>query len=143
MFYGENQHSIDPKGRVTIPVKYKTKLGDLFMITMGMEKCLFVYPIDEWNRFVESMSSLNNSAKDARDVTRFFFTNAEECETDRQGRILIPQNLRDYAALDKEVYINGVKNRVEIWDKKTYEAYKKESTYEMIAAKLESHQIDL
>lgn len=143
MFYGENQHSIDPKGRVTIPVKYRNKLGETFMVTMGMEKCLFVYSFEEWNKFVESMGTLNSSAKDARDLTRFFFTNAEESELDKQGRALIPQSLRDYAELDKDVYINGVKNRVEIWDKKTYEDYKKESTYEKIAAKLESHQINL
>jgi MraZ protein len=143
MFYGENQHSIDPKGRVIIPMKYRHKLGNAFMITRGLEKCLFVYSPEEWEKVVESLGTLNSAEKNARDVTRFFFNNAEECELDSQGRVLVPQNLREYAGLAKDVYINGVKNRVEIWDKKIYEDYKDESTFESIAAKIETHQINL
>jgi MraZ protein len=141
MFYGENQHTIDPKGRITMPSKFKINYGDSFMMTPGSEQCLFVYAMEEWSKLEASMDGVNSSEEDARDLARHFFAKAEPIDVDRQGRVLIPQNLREAAQLDKDVYIIGVRNRIEIWDKIKYEEYKKKFTYEIIAAKLQSNNI--
>lgn len=121
MFYGEYQHTLDQKGRIIIPSKFREELGDSFIITKGLDGCLFVYPTLEWSNIVEKLKALPFTDKDVRAFTRFFFSGASECELDKQGRILIPSNLRDYANLDKDLCIIGVSTKVEIWDRKKWE----------------------
>ena len=123
MFYGEYQHTVDPKGRVIIPSKFREGLGDKFIITKGLDSCLFVYSCTEWTNVENKLKSLPFTDKDVRAFVRFFFAGANECEVDKQGRILIPQNLREYAGLNKDIYVIGVSTRVEIWDKQRYEEY--------------------
>ena len=123
MFYGEYQHSVDAKGRVIIPSKFREGLGEKFIVTKGLDNCLFAYSLEEWSNLEAKLKSLPFTDKDVRAFVRFFFAGATECETDKQGRILIPQNLREYAGLEKDVYVIGVSTRVEIWDKAKWENY--------------------
>ena len=123
MFYGEYQHSVDTKGRVIIPSKFRDELGEKFIITKGLDNCLFAYSSEEWTNLETKLRSLPFTDKDVRAFVRFFFAGATECELDKQGRILIPQNLREYASLEKDVYIIGVSTRVEVWDKSKWESY--------------------
>lgn len=123
MFMGEFQHNIDTKGRIIVPAKFREGLGDTFVVTRGLDKCLFAYPMDEWKLLEEKLKKLPLTKKDARAFTRFFFSGAVECEVDKQGRINIPQPLRNYAALDKECTVIGVSNRVEFWANENWESY--------------------
>jgi len=123
LFYGEYQHSLDAKGRVIIPSKFREGLGEKFILTKGLDSCLFIYSLDEWSNLEAKLKTLPFTDKDVRAFVRFFFAGATECEVDKQGRILIPQNLRQYASLDKDVYIIGVSTRVEVWDKVKWEDY--------------------
>jgi len=127
MFMGEFQHTIDPKGRLIIPNKFRHVLGEKFVATRGLDNCLFVYPMDEWRGLEQKLKSLPLANKDARAFVRFFFSGATECELDKQGRILLPANLRDYAQLDKDVVVLGVVNRVEIWSRELWGAYSEET----------------
>lgn len=120
---GEFLHTVDPKGRVILPSKFREELGEKFIVTKGFDKCLFVYSEAEWSELEAKLRKLPISNKDARAFVRFFFAGAAECEADKQGRILIPQNLRAYAVLDKDIYIIGAATRAEIWDKVTWENY--------------------
>ena len=120
MFMGEYNHSIDAKGRIIVPSRLRESLGDTFVVTLGLEGCLFVYPNDEWNLFVEELKKLPGT-KEARQLQRYFMAGAAECEVDKQGRILIPAKLREYAALDKDVVFLGMINKVEIWSKERFE----------------------
>ncbi|WP_024833932.1 division/cell wall cluster transcriptional repressor MraZ [Ruminiclostridium josui] len=123
MFYGEYQHTIDPKGRAIVPSKFREGLGEKFILTKGLDGCLFAYSSEEWTSLENKLKSLPFTDKDVRAFIRFFFSGATECEVDKQGRILIPQNLREYAALEKDIYVIGVSSRVEIWKKEAWEAY--------------------
>ncbi|HLR62215.1 MAG TPA: division/cell wall cluster transcriptional repressor MraZ [Lentibacillus sp.] len=123
MFMGEHQHNIDTKGRIIVPAKFREDLGDSFVVTRGLDKCLFAYPMDEWKLLEEKLKKLPLTKKDARAFTRFFFSGAVECEVDKQGRINIPQPLRQYAGLDKECVVIGVSNRVEFWASENWEDY--------------------
>ncbi|KIL50376.1 cell division protein MraZ [Jeotgalibacillus alimentarius] len=127
MFMGEYQHSIDTKGRIIVPAKYREHVKDLFVITRGLDQCLFGYPMDEWRRLEEKVRSLPVTKKDARAFARFFFSGAVECEIDKQGRINLPKNLIDYAKIEKECMIIGVSSRIEIWDKAVWNDYLSES----------------
>lgn len=123
MFIGEYEHSIDPKGRVIIPSKFRENLGMKFIVTKGLDNCLFAYSQNEWSVLEEKLKILPLTSKEARAFVRFFFSGATECETDKQGRILLPSNLREHAGLDKDVIIIGVSTRVEIWSKERWENY--------------------
>ena len=123
MFYGDYQHSVDTNGRVIIPSKFRDGLGEKFILTKGLDNCLFAYSSEEWTNLETKLRSLPFTDKDVRAFVRFFFAGATECELDKQGRILIPQNLREYASLEKDVYIIGVSTRVEVWDKGKWENY--------------------
>lgn len=123
LFYGEYQHSVDAKGRVIIPSKFREGLGEKFILTKGLDNCLFAYSLEEWSNLEAKLRSLPFTDKDVRAFVRFFFAGAAEVEVDKQGRILIPQNLREYAGLEKDVYIIGVSTRVEVWDKSKWESY--------------------
>ena len=122
MFMGEYDHSIDPKGRLIIPLKFRELLGDEIVITRGFEDCLFVYSKEEWANMEEKFKSAPLSAPEARFFLRFFFAGACEVEIDKQGRALIPQKLREFAGLDKDVVLAGVITRVEIWSKSRWDS---------------------
>lgn len=122
MFMSEYNHSIDAKGRIIVPSKFREPLGEEFVVTKGLDNCLFVFPDDEWKNFEEKLKSLPMSNKDARQFTRFFLAGAATVELDKQGRILLPPSLREFAGLTKDVVIVGVGNRVEIWDKSRWES---------------------
>ena len=121
MFMGEYNHTIDPKGRLIIPAKFREALGDEFVVTKGLDGCLFVYANTEWNNFEEKLRTLPLTNKNARQFTRFFLAGAAACEVDKQGRILIPQALREFAKLEKDVVLVGVASRIEIWSKEVWE----------------------
>lgn len=138
MFIGEYSHSIDKKGRVIVPAKFREDLGSFFILTKGLDNCLFVYPLEEWKILENKLKTLPLTRKDARAFVRFFFSGATECELDKQGRILIPSNLRAHAKLDNEATIIGISNRVEIWSSKEWEEYNNDDdlSYENIAEKM-------
>lgn len=124
MLMGEYKHTIDTKGRVIIPMKLRDELGEKFIITRGLDGCLFGYPMSAWQSLTEKFSSnLPLSKKNARQVVRFFYSAATEVEFDKQGRIMIPQTLREYATISKNVRIVGVSDRLEIWDDATWKEY--------------------
>ena len=135
MFIGEYHHSLDDKGRVGMPAKFREDLGVVFYITKGMDSCLFVYDKEEWEKAEEKINNLRLTRKDARAFSRLFFAGASQQSLDKQGRVVIPQNLREYADLSRDVVIIGVSNRVEIWDREKWEAYNssEEFTYDALA----------
>ena len=122
MFMGEYDHSIDTKGRVIIPAKFREQLGESFVVTKGLDGCLWVFAADEWDNFSGKLKSLPVANKDARKFARFFLAGASVSEADKMGRVLIPQILREYAKLEKDVALVGIGNRVEIWDKAAWES---------------------
>ncbi|WP_018664086.1 division/cell wall cluster transcriptional repressor MraZ [Heyndrickxia acidiproducens] len=138
MFMGEYRHNIDIKGRLIVPAKFREQLGDTFVITRGLDRCVFGYPMEEWKQVEEKLKSLPLTKKDARAFTRFFFSGATECERDKQGRINIPAPLLQYAQLEKECVVLGVSNRIEIWSKELWEEYfsKSEDSFAEIAENL-------
>ena len=117
MFMGEYNHTVDTKGRLIVPSKFREQLGDEFVVTKGLDGCLFVYSKSEWENIEEKFRNVPLTTKDARKFARFFFAGAASCEVDKQGRILLPVVLREYAGIEKDVVSVGVFNRVEIWDK--------------------------
>ena len=121
MFMGEYNHTIDAKGRLIIPSKFRESLGDIFVVTKGLDGCLFVYDNAEWNVFEEKLKSLSLTNKDARKFVRFFLAGAAEVEVDKQGRILVPNVLREFAELNKDVVLIGVASRIEIWSRERFE----------------------
>lgn len=124
MFIGEYEHTLDAKGRVIMPSKLREEMGEKFIITKGQEGCLFAYSLSEWKNFEEKLKTLPSyTNKNVRDFIRYFLSGATECELDKQGRFLIPINLRGHAMLEKEVIIIGVGTKIEIWDKKTWQRY--------------------
>ncbi len=135
MLIGEYLHSLDIKGRVNIPSKLREDLGENFIITKGLDGCLFAYSIEEWNKLAEKIKLLPLTK--SRNIQRFLFASAAEVSLDKQGRILIPQNLRDYAGLLKDVVIVGVSVRAEIWSRENYEQMNQEITPESAAAAME------
>lgn len=126
MFIGEYEHSVDAKGRVIMPAKLREDIGENFIVTKGLDGCLFAYSKKEWSNFEEKLKTLPLTNKNARDFVRFFLSGAVECEIDKQGRFLIPSNLRTYASLEKEINIIGVGTRVEIWNRESWKNYSSE-----------------
>ena len=126
MLIGEFEHSIDTKGRLVLPAKIKDDLGKEFIVTKGLDGCLFGYSLAEWSKFEEKLKPLPLTNKITRDFVRFFLSGAVEEETDKQGRFLLPANLREYASLTKDAVIIGVGTRIEIWDKKKWNEYNSE-----------------
>ncbi len=121
MFMGEYNHTIDAKGRLIIPSKFREVLGEEFVVTKGMDGCLFVFDDPEWQAFEEKLHSLPMIDKEARQFTRFFLAGAASVEVDKQGRILLPAVLRDFAGITKDAVLVGVGSRVEIWSKDRWE----------------------
>lgn len=139
MFLGEFQHTLDDKGRLTIPAKFRDGLGPRFIVTRGLDGCLFAYPLSEWQVLESRLKTLPLTKADARAFVRFLFAGAAEGELDRQGRVRLPPSLREYAKIEKDVVVVGVSNRVEIWSKEVWESYMVEaaSSFEEIAENLE------
>ena len=126
MFMGEYRHTIDAKGRMIVPAKFREGLGEQFVLTRGLDQCLFGYPMNEWKPIEEKLKALPLTKKDARAFTRFFFSGATECELDKQGRVNIASSLLNYAKLEKECVVIGVSNRIELWSKVIWEQYTEE-----------------
>ncbi len=121
MLMGEYKNSIDSKSRMIIPAKFRDALIPKCILTKGLDHCLYLYPMSEWSKFQEKLATLPVSDTKARAFVRYFYANAVECEIDKQGRMTIPQNLKDYASIDKELITLGVLNKVEIWSKQEWE----------------------
>ncbi|HHX74103.1 MAG TPA: division/cell wall cluster transcriptional repressor MraZ [Firmicutes bacterium] len=138
MFMGEYQHVLDAKGRIIMPAKFREELGERFVITRGLDNCLFVYPLSEWTQLEQKLKALPFTRSDARAFMRFFFSGATECELDKQGRVLIPNNLREHAKLLKDVVVIGVSGRVEIWSQEVWNQYSEATglSFESIAEKI-------
>lgn len=123
LFIGEYQHALDSKNRIIVPSKFRIELGDEFILTKGLDGCLYAYPMDEWKALEEKLKKLPLTNRDARAFVRFFFSGANEITVDKQGRALIPQNLIEYASIDKEIVSIGVSTRLEIWSKTKWNEY--------------------
>ena len=123
MLIGEYEHSIDTKGRLIMPAKLREDIGEKFVITKGLDGCLFAYSLTEWKNFEEKLRTFPLTNKDARALVRFFLSGAIECEIDKQGRFLSSSNLREFAGVEKEVVIIGVLSRLEIWSKEKWAEY--------------------
>lgn len=131
MFLGEYHHTFDDKGRIVIPNKYRTLLGESFIIAKGLEKCLYIYSNTEWNKLVEKLNTLPFTKKDARTFIRTFFSGASVCEIDKQGRINAPEYLLKYASITKECIILGANSHIELWSNENYEAFMNEYSEQM------------
>lgn len=141
MLLGEYRHNVDVKGRVSVPSKFREDLGQTFIVTKGLDNCLFMYSKKEWETFELKLKELPLTNQDARSFVRFFFAGAAECEIDKQGRINIPQHLREYANIQKDVVIVGVATRAEIWDSENWNKYT--SSDSLNATKLASQMSQL
>lgn len=115
MFLGEFQHSIDEKGRLAIPAKFRPPLAEGLVVTRGIDRCLYVWTLDRWQELAQRMSKLPIVQENARRITRHFFSGAVDTKMDKMGRIIIPQFLREYAGLGDEVVVVGANTNVEIW----------------------------
>ena len=120
MFMGEYSHTIDTKGRLIIPSKFREELGETFVVTKGLDGCLFLFSDEEWKAFEIKLKSVPLTNKNARQFARFFVAGATPCELDKQGRILLPATLREFAGLEKDVVLTGMLNRIEIWSKEKW-----------------------
>ena len=127
MFMGEYHHNIDEKSRIIMPSKFRYDLGETFVITRGIDSCLFVYPKETWNNITNKLNELSFTKKDVRSFQRFFLSAATMCEFDKQGRINISSPLASYANLTKECVIIGVNDRIEIWSKENFDKFLNES----------------
>lgn len=138
VFMGEYQHSLDSKGRIIVPAKFRDPLGGECVVTRGLDQCLFLYPQSEWANVEEKLRQLPLTQRDARAFVRFFFSGATDLEFDKQGRIMLPAGLREYAGLSKDVVVIGVSTRVELWSREIWENYvsEAESSFETIAEKI-------
>jgi MraZ protein len=123
MFMGEYLHSVDEKNRVSVPAKYREQLGASFVVTKGLDGCLFVYPKEEWEVFEQKLKALPLTNQGARQFVRFFFAGAVECSPDKQGRILIPQTLKVYSEIERDIVFIGMGNRIEMWSKHKWDTY--------------------
>lgn len=123
MLIGEYEHTLDAKGRLIMPAKIREDIGEKFIVTKGLDGCLFGFSQNEWTNFEEKLKTLPLTNKNARDFVRFFLSGAIECEIDKQGRFLIASNLREYANMEKEVVIIGVGTRIEIWNRDKWKQY--------------------
>lgn len=138
MFIGEHHHTLDSKGRLILPVKFRAHLGSRCITTRGLDHCLFVFPLEEWRSLEDKLRNLPLTKPEARAFSRFFFSGATECELDGQGRILLSPSLREYASINREVVIIGVSTRIEIWAKEQWLDYctRADETYEGLAEKM-------
>lgn len=143
MFMSQYNHTVDAKGRLIVPSKFRDQLGDEFVVTKGMDGCLFVYANEDWKAFEEKLATLPMTNKEARMFTRFFLAGAATLEVDKQGRILLPANLREFASLEKDVVLVGVGTRIEIWSKENWENMDADQDMESVAASMETFGLRL
>lgn len=136
MLYGEYQHNMDLKGRVTVPSKFRDDLGDKFYVCKGLDSCLFVLSETQWQLLIDKISAL--PVAQAKNIQRYFFSGATDVEPDKQGRILLPQHLRDYAGLNKETTVIGTGTRAEIWDTSKWKEYNEGITQESLESVMEA-----
>lgn len=143
MFLGEHNHTIDDKSRIIIPSKFRSELGESFIITCGFEKCLVIYPVHRWIQYTEKISKLPSTDRDVRAFTRLIYSKAQEVSLDKMGRIVIPQNLKNYASIEKEAFINGNYDTIEIWAKDVWNNYSEniEVDFEERAQKISEKEI--
>jgi MraZ protein len=127
MFIGEYHHSIDGKGRLALPVKFRNALGEGAVVTRGLDKCLFVYTAAAWQKLAEKLAALPFSQANSRAFTRLMLAGAMDVALDGQGRVVLPQYLREYAGLDKETVVAGLYDRLEVWDRAAWDRYKAET----------------
>lgn len=137
MLIGEFEHSLDAKGRLIMPAKLREDIGEKFIITKGLDGCLFAFSLEEWKNFEQKLRALPISNKDARAFSRFFFAGAIDCEIDKQGRFLISSNLREFAEFIKDVVIVGMDSRIEIWSKEKWQQCNEDISADEIAEKME------
>lgn len=127
MFIGEYQATIDEKGRVSVPVKFRSALKSKIVVTRGLDSSLFLYSMDEWKKLASKLASLPISTANTRAFSRLMLAGAMDCDIDKQGRIILPGYLKDFAKISKKVVIAGLYNRIEIWSEELWEAYKKQT----------------
>lgn len=137
MFMGEYNHTVDAKGRLIVPSKFREQLGEEFVVTKGLDGCLFVYENSEWKSLEEKLHALPLTNTNARKFSRFFLAGATTCEVDRQGRILLPAILREFATIEKDAVLVGVGSRIEIWSKESWLAANVYDDMEEIAENME------
>ena len=143
MFIGEYNHTIDAKGRIIVPAKYRDNLGEHFYVTKGYDDCLFAYDEADFKALGDKIRALPLSNKASREITRFFLGSAQEAEFDKQGRVLIAQPLKEYADLTKNVVLVGAGNHIEIWSKERYDAAEESMDVNEVAVKLEEFGLSL
>lgn len=137
MFMGEYNHTVDAKGRLIVPSKFREQLGDEFVVTKGLDGSLFVYENSEWKSLEEKLHTLPLTNANARKFSRFFLAGATTCEVDKQGRILLPAILREFANIEKDAVLVGVGSRIEIWSKESWTAANVYDDMEEIAENME------
>jgi transcriptional regulator MraZ len=132
MFRGSFEHNVDAKGRVSVPSKFRDIIADRFegklVLSIDLDRCVTVYPLEEWERVEEKIRSVPQMQKEVKDYMRFVFSAATECELDRQGRILIPLALRERAGITKNVVVVGIINKIEVWDRATWDARRSQNS---------------
>lgn len=138
MLIGEYKHTLDPKKRLSLPSKWREELGKKLVVTRGLDNCLFVYPLKEWQKITEKIDQLPLGQADTRSFNRFFLSGATEVEVDSVGRILVPDFLKEFGKLESSVVLAGISTRIEIWDEKRWETYKRsiEEQADSLAEKL-------
>jgi len=141
VFLGEFEHALDDKGRIAIPAKFRASLGDGLVVTRGLERCLFVWPMEEWRVISQKLAQLSLMSADARRIHRLIFAGATDAEPDRLGRVVLPAFLRDYAQLQEGVVLIGLMNRIEIWSRDNWQAER--ALAEQQSAELAAHLFDL
>lgn len=124
MFIGEFSHTVDDKGRVSVPVKFRASLADGVIVTRGLDRCLFVYPRKEWEVLAQKLASLPLGQKQSRAFSRLMLAGAWDANLDSQGRVMVPEYLRTYASLGKHVAVTGLYNRIEIWNEDAWHEYR-------------------
>ncbi|MEK9168168.1 MAG: division/cell wall cluster transcriptional repressor MraZ [Patescibacteria group bacterium] len=124
MLIGEYTHTLDPKKRLSLPAKFRKEMGKKVVITRGLDKCLFIYPVKQWGRISEKIAELSIGQADSRGFNRFLLSGAVETDVDSAGRVLVPDFLKDFAGLLEKVVVTGVHSRVEVWDEKAWNEYK-------------------
>jgi len=142
MLIGEYTHSLDDKNRIALPSKFRKELGKNVIITRGLDNCLFIYPMSEWHALSKKVGQLGLSKADKRGLNRFLFAGAQEVEIDKQGRVLIPEFLRDFATITDRVVFAGVYDRVEVWNETAWSKYKQkiEKQGDILAEQLDSQE---
>ncbi len=130
MFIGEYQANIDEKGRISIPVKFRSQLNSQVVVTRGLDNSLFLYNMDEWKKLAEKLASLPISTANTRAFSRLMLAGAMDCELDKQGRIILPAYLKEFAKIAKKVVVAGLYNRIEIWSEELWSEYKKQTEKE-------------